>query len=187
MDQADRNVVHAGSNGGPVQLNRRTDAEEPRIRIGSLYQAILPPFAPPVSPPPRPLARPVDDNDVAAAEVQVGVSELAVEAEADSGGSAVWLASRIKQSRTRQSEIQHTLCAPDPHHCCHPLISMTHGSAHFASRLCRHVASLTCVLPVDSYLLFVQTLFHKNPVSHTHSLHLHPPLRATLRFLSLTW
>jgi len=105
MEQADSDAVqHVTSNGGHLHLHHRNDDTEPSIRVGSLYQAILPPFAPPVSPPPRPLARPVADNDAAAAEAQFGVmvKKEGLEEE-DMGGSAVWLASRIKQSRTRQS------------------------------------------------------------------------------------
>ena len=116
MAEADGGAVTLVSSNGVLphlHYHRRRQDAEPSIRVGSLYQAVLPPFAPPVSPPPRPLARPVDDNDAAAAEARFGVVE--VQAEDDSGGQALWLASRIKQSRTRQ---QHSIRL-SAHQCIH--------------------------------------------------------------------
>ena len=102
MDQADSSAVHSViSNGGHQHLQRRPLDTEPCIRVGALYQAVLPPFAPPVSPPPRPLARPVDDNDVDAADARFATTDE--QADDDVGGQTMWLASRIKQSRTRQT------------------------------------------------------------------------------------
>lgn len=119
MEQAESNAaLHVNSNGSHLPPYRRIDDTEPSIRVGTLYQAILPPFAPPVSPPPRPSTRLIDDSDTAASDARLGVSGVAAEeaVSVDMGGSAVWLASRIKQSRTRLStqhmyhELPYTMC-----------------------------------------------------------------------------
>ena len=149
-------VQHASSNGSSAHLQPRSDDTEPCIRVGSLFQAVLPPFAPPVSPPPRPHARSVDDGETADSLFGVA-SQQQGEAE-DVGGRAVWLASRIKQSRTRQR--LHNPAPLDAHtaHCCgHP--SLIPSALPSAGRLCAPA--------VDSYLQFVQTLFHKSTVSRS--------------------
>ena len=157
MEQADSDATQHANSNGHLQLHRRIDEAEPRIRVGSLYQAILPPFAPPVSPPSRPLARPVDDTDADSAEARFGVSEAAEDEAGDEvGGRALWLASRIKQSRTRQSR-----CLPTPEWlqlCIRPL--------HRPLTRC-HLLSRAARCAVDSYLQFVQTLFHKSQVSNS--------------------